>query len=705
MDHRRFITFLVCFFAFTYVYNAFIIPKYFPRAVAPATVMSEAGNEDSQPPETDSTDSDSDSGDEASEDNTPEIHPATKLSLGSQNLVDGFFLQVDLNSKGAAIDSVHLSDPKFKELKDRSQQVKVLGNNATEDRTFSTAVSTIDDQLKKHGSSLETVDWKVVSSDSTQATFEYTAPNKSLRVRKTYGITSADVSGDVQKELRTNAAAFTIELELTVTNLSDKSQEVVYELQGPVGIVLENAEHTRKYRDIKFEFLGEDDSDVTLGAKAVGKLYAKHQGADARQTQQTVKQKESWTGAFRYAGVDVQFFAALVAPLDSRTEEQRLTKKWIDRSYPMMIEEDVKDVNRSDISFRMQSTAQTLQPNGQDDSVTHKYGFFVGPKRSTLLDPAPLEAEAVLDYGSWFGFIARIMHWLLDTIYSLGLPYFLAIIGLTVLVRGCMFPLSRKQAISAARMKELQPKINELKLKYGDEKEKFAKAQMELWRKNNINPLGGCMPVFFQLPVFIALYSCLNTAVDLRLSRFLWIDNLAAPDALFQMPMSLPILGSEFNLLPCITVVLFLVQQKLFMPPPADEQAEMQQKMMNFMTIAMGFMFWHVPAGLCIYFIASSAWGIAERKLLGSKAIAVTPNVVDVTDADSSKGKKTVPAKQLESDEPRKEGFIARQVKKVEQAVKAAEEAQKQAGQTANKSKGNQKKANQKKGKNKKGRK
>lgn len=700
MDHRRFITFLVCFFAFTYIYNAFILPKYFPRAVAPATVMGEGSTDGFADAETDSTDSSNspESEDGETVDNTPEVHPNVDLSLGARtNPADGFFLQVNLNSKGAAIESVFLSDPKFKDLDDETKQVQVLGNNSTDARSFSTAVDLIDSQLKKSGQSLETVDWKLTTSNSAKATFEYTAPDKSLTVQKTYELTLADTSKDIKQQLLTDAPAFTINVELTVSNLSDNSKEIVYELQGPVGIVLENAEHTRKFRDIKIEFLGEDDADVTLGAKAVDKLYTKHVGSTATDTQKNVKQKEAWTGAFRYAGVDVQFFAALVAPLDDRSEEQRLANKWIDRSYPVLVEKDVDDVNRSDISFRMQSTVQTLQPQGQADSVTHKYGFFVGPKRSSLLDPAPLEAEAVLDYGSYFGRIARVMHWLLDTLYGLGLPYFLAIIGLTVLVRGCMFPLSRKQAISAARMKELQPKINELKLKYGDEKEKFAKAQMDLWRKHNINPLGGCFPVFFQLPVFIALYSCLNTAVDLRLSKFLWIDNLAAPDSLFQLPVNLPFLGSDFNLLPCITVVLFIVQQKLFMPPPADEQAEMQQKMMNFMTIAMGFMFWHVPAGLCIYFIASSAWGIAERKLLGSKAIAVTPTVVDVTDSDSDKGKKSKAAAP-ESTEPKKEGFFAK-------LMAAAEEAQKQAEQTKNQSKGNQKRISQKKGKNKKGRK
>jgi YidC/Oxa1 family membrane protein insertase len=166
-------------------------------------------------------------------------------------------------------------------------------------------------------------------------------------------------------------------------------------------------------------------------------------------------------------------------------------------------------------------------------------------------------------------------------------------------------------------MQELQPEIAALKEKYGKDKEKMARAQMELFSKHKYNPLAGCLPIIFQLPIFMGLYQALNHAVDLRAAKFLWIQNLAAPDALFQLPFIVPFFGwKEFNLLPLITLSLFMLQQKMFMPPPANEEQAMQQKMMNFMMIFMGVMFYKVPAGLCVYFIASSLWGMAEKKLL-----------------------------------------------------------------------------------------
>jgi YidC/Oxa1 family membrane protein insertase len=696
MDNRRFFSFLIYFFAFTYIFNTFIAPKLFPPP--PPEVAQEPADEDVLEVEEKIAEAgEAAPVDAPPVDDKPAVHPNKDVILGSLDPASGYFLQVQLTSLGAAIDSVQLTDPKFKELKDETQQVTVVGTNTTDDKTFTTAVKRIDDQLKKYKLTLENISWEVAESDADHATFTFESPDHKLRVTKTYQVVKTNGSPEeLQQAFLDQPAGFTIQLDLTVTNLSAEPGSVTYELQGPVGIVLENSDHSRKYRDIKVEFEGDDDA-VTLGGKAVEDLYTKHlkEGQESgivmteSQVRTKLAQADAWTGSFRYVGIDVQFFAGLVAPLDERPVEEQLLDKWIERTYPVMIQKNTETLAKSDISFRMRSTLLDLAPSGAQggaDSVTHKFAFFVGPKRSVLLDPPPLEATQVLDYG-WFGPVARVMHWILEKLYRMGLPYVFAIIGLTALVRGCMFPISRKQAIMAAKQKALAPKLAELKLKYGEDKEKFARAQMELWRKHGVNPLGGCLPAFIQLPVFIGLYTCLNSAVDLRLSKFLWIENLAAPDALASMPQ-LPFLGNEFNLLPCISVALFLVQQKMFMPPPTDDQTAMTQKMMNMMTIVMGVMFWHVPAGLCMYFICSSAWGIAERKLLGADKMSAELPTVVVKDPDA---------------EPkRKPGFFGKLMDAVQEAQKKAEDAQKNAGKTPdkdNRPKGNNKKKNDKKNK------
>jgi YidC/Oxa1 family membrane protein insertase len=238
----------------------------------------------------------------------------------------------------------------------------------------------------------------------------------------------------------------------------------------------------------------------------------------------------------------------------------------------------------------------------------------------------------VIYYGlALFGAVARAMLAILHFFYSIVGNYGIAIIMLTVLVRGAMFPISYKQTKNMARMQALKPEMDRITEKYKTDMQKRSQAMQELYRKHQINPLGGCLPVFLQLPIFIGLYRALMVDVELRQSPLFghgirWCSNLAAPDMFLDwspvMPdfishgMGLFGLGPYLNILPLITVALFLVTQKMAMPAPTNEQAAMQQKMMKYMTIFIGLLFYKVASGLCLYFIASSLWGIAERKLL-----------------------------------------------------------------------------------------
>jgi YidC/Oxa1 family membrane protein insertase len=234
-----------------------------------------------------------------------------------------------------------------------------------------------------------------------------------------------------------------------------------------------------------------------------------------------------------------------------------------------------------------------------------------------------------------FGAVARAMLGILHFFYSIVGNYGIAIVMLTVLVRGAMFPISFKQTQNMARMQALKPEMDRITEKYKTDMQKRSQAIQELYRKNNINPLGGCLPVFLQLPIFIGLYRALMVDIELRMSPLFgpyirWCSNLAAPDMFLNWSWFMPDfinsgmgifgLGPYLNILPLVTVGLFLVTQKMAMPEPTNEQAVMQQKMMKYMTIFMGLLFYKVASGLCLYFIASSLWGIAERKMLGKSA-------------------------------------------------------------------------------------
>jgi YidC/Oxa1 family membrane protein insertase len=311
------------------------------------------------------------------------------------------------------------------------------------------------------------------------------------------------------------------------------------------------------------------------------------------------------------------------------------------------------------------------------EPIVHKYVLYNGPVKVRLLnhlkldeaigdvpagapavDPAEvdyylddLHLDTLTDYPSsamgrafstigvtqlviWF---TNRMHDLLWVIYSVlrFLPsivvFGVCILLLTVLVRGAMHPVSRKQARATMRMQALQPELQKLKEKHKDDKQALQMAQMELYRKHGINPLGSCWMMFLQMPVFLGLYYCLQESIQFRLAPFLWIKSLTAPDMLIGWGDKIPwiskwdsygsfvYLGPYFNVLPVIAVALMIVQQKLTMPPAADEQQEMQQKWMKYSMILFGLFFYKVAAGLCLYFIASSLWGFAERKLLPKK--------------------------------------------------------------------------------------
>src|SRR5262249_15223977 len=209
-------------------------------------------------------------------------------------------------------------------------------------------------------------------------------------------------------------------------------------------------------------------------------------------------------------------------------------------------------------------------------------------------------------------FFTNLMHRVLWFIYNVVPSYGICIILLTVLVRGLMFPLSRRQAMTSIKMQELAPGLKKLQQKFKDDPRARTEAMMALYRKHGVNPLGSCWLLLLQMPIFMGLYYALQESVHFRLAGFLWMDNLAAPDMLFSWGEKIPwisrpedyggllYLGPYFNLLPVLAVALMIVQQKMLMPPPADEQQAMQQKMMKYMMILFGLIFYKMPSGLCV---------------------------------------------------------------------------------------------------------
>ena len=527
--------------------------------------------------------------------------PARRITLGSMQVDSPHFFSIDLTSEGASVLNLQLNDPRYRELHDRALPLQLLGEVPGRAlRTFDLKVSAIDALLQAEGTRLDQVHWEVDDASLTDhsVTFRYPSPDGKLEVFKTYALREGN-----PQQRDSDYRGYCLDLTVGFRNLSDRPLSLTYDLQGPVGFPLEEAENTRRFLMLQAGF----NRSGSVRHEQVSALDIAKQ-ADSKNGIDPLR------APIQFIGVDGQYFTTLLSP----TENQEKFP-WIEETQPLLMQR-AQPAEHSLISLVLKSNRIELPAAGAAP-VEQTFTLYAGPKRTPLL--RPFSADSTIEYG-WFGAVSKIMLAIMNFFHhTLYLPYGLAIVMLTVIVRGAMYPISRKHALAAKRMKEMQPRFEEIRKKYENDKEKLAKAQMELMKESGF--FAGCLPMLLQLPIFIGLYQALYVSVDLRMAEFLWIDNLAAPDRLFQLPFSVWFIGNDFNLLPMITVALFIIQQKLFAPPPANEEQALQQKMMSYMMVIIGVMFYRVPAGLCVYFIASSLWAIAERKILDFHDTATDP--------------------------------------------------------------------------------
>jgi len=242
---------------------------------------------------------------------------------------------------------------------------------------------------------------------------------------------------------------------------------------------------------------------------------------------------------------------------------------------------------------------------------TTSANLYLGPQSHSELVKAAPGLEYTVDYGV-LSFIASPLFMILSMIQSLVGNWGYAIILLTVLIKLAFYPLSASGYRNMAQMRELAPRLQSLKEKFGDDRQKMQQAMMELYKKEKINPMGGCLPILVQIPVFISLYWMLLASVEMRHAPFiLWIQDLSAPDTLFgHIPDILPLIGGmPIGLLPILMGVSMIIQTKLN-PKPADP---MQAKVMAIMPIVFSVFFFFFPAGLVLYWLVNNVLSIAQQ--------------------------------------------------------------------------------------------
>jgi len=239
------------------------------------------------------------------------------------------------------------------------------------------------------------------------------------------------------------------------------------------------------------------------------------------------------------------------------------------------------------------TSPQVTVPAGGRHDFTAR--LFAGPKLQNRLDEIAPGLRLTVDY-RFFTIISRPLFWALDKIHTVIQHWGWSIVVLTLLIKLVFYKLTEAQFRSMGKLRKLQPRIQQLKERYGDDRQKFGQAMMEIYKKEKVNPLGGCLPILVQIPIFISLYWVLLESVELRQAAFLWVPDLSQPDPYF--------------ILPILNGIFMIITQRLM---PAAGMDPMQRKIMQGLPIVFAFLFALFPAGLVLYWATNAGVSLAQQ--------------------------------------------------------------------------------------------
>ncbi|OGP50185.1 MAG: hypothetical protein A2Y79_07705 [Deltaproteobacteria bacterium RBG_13_43_22] len=309
-----------------------------------------------------------------------------------------------------------------------------------------------------------------------------------------------------------------------------------------------------------------------------------------------VKQEEILTGKIRWGALADTYFMGAIVPL----EEQQTVSLKISKPAPEFLK------------MTFVAPPWTLAPK---EEKRIRYALYFGPRDTKILQPLGLELEKAVNFG-FFDIVSKPLLWVLLFFNGFLHNYGWSIILLTILVKILFWPLTHKSYKSMKEMQKLQPKIAKLREKYKDNKEKLNQETMALYKTYKVNPLGGCLPMVIQIPVFFALYSLLGYAIELRHAPFfLWINDLSAPDRL-PIGIEIPYVGNGIPVLTLLMGASMFIQQK--MTPTTGDPT--QAKMMLFLPVIFTFMFINFAAGLVLYWLVNNLLSIGQQYYINKYA-------------------------------------------------------------------------------------
>jgi YidC/Oxa1 family membrane protein insertase len=375
-----------------------------------------------------------------------------------------------------------------------------------------------------------------------------------------------DSGVEIEREYSMRQDSFEIEMAVTVRNKTAQPQR--HRLQMNSGLVLQPA-----MKSGGFLMMSAPDH-LTSACLVDGKVR--------RETHDAVKKEpQVFKGAVKWATMDRQYFTSAIIQRDGDEAECRMFARG-ERRFAAVVLPEV-----------------SLLPG---EERRHKFTAYLGVKQPALLSRVDAQLESSIDYtvmGLNLSLLCQLLLKILGLLHSLSGSWGLAILGLTVLVKGVLFPLNQRSGRSMRAMTALKPELDKLKEKYPEDKQRQSEEMMRLYREHGVNPASGCLPMLLQMPIWFALYRALWVSVDLYQEKFLWLPDLTARD--------------PYWILPVVLVLVMFVQQK--MTPTAMDPAQ-QKVMLWVMPPMFGFMMAALPAGLAFYILVNSLLTIVQQHFI-----------------------------------------------------------------------------------------
>ena len=579
------------------------------------------------------------------------------ILLGSTEKNSGYKFQIELTSKGAAIKNATFSEFKNRDRKN-PQPLDFISPATQADGTQVLAMANREFMFPDYEKQLhlENLYWQSfepeINEDGSQsARFEAIITEKNsnqpfIKIIKKYTI---------RKD------SYLLDCDIKVENLSNSSEKVRFNINGP---------------------LGPEKEDFRTDMRATVAYYVNAEGqirTEIANTSTLLKNNDSKSldntddpeSNFVWAATINKYFAAIVVPLP---DNNNVYCDWVSKKTGYLYDPNATKKKLSvygTVGVGLSIANRELAAAGQDgSSKAYNFRLYIGPKEKGIFDNNK-------QYKSWgfvnvisfnscfccpnalinplaFGILA-IMKWM----YGIWPHnYGIVIIILVFLMRLIIHPLTKKSQVSMSKMGKLAPKVEEIKKKYANDQKEMNKRMMELYKEQGASPIMGMLPMLVQMPIWIALWSAVNTSVALRGKGFLpfWITDLSTPDAVFTFPSTIviPFLDwhiASINLLPILMGVAFYFQQKL-MPsqtgPSTNPQMEQQQKMMKIMMpLLFPLMLYNGPSGVNLYIMSSTFAGVIEqsviRKHIQEKEAEEEKGKVSVTKKTGGKVKKKKP--------------------------------------------------------------